>query len=152
MPGEITVRTEAADSLVAVRLVEAMVAEMGVLYGPGDMPTSASPEELSPPAGAFVVVWEDGRPVAGGGVKRLEEGVGEIKRMFVVPEARSQGHARRLLEGIEDAARGLGFGRVRLDTGAEQPHAVALYESAGYRKVADYNDNPLAAYWGEKRL
>ncbi len=152
MPGEITVRTEAADSLVAVRLVEAMVAEMGVLYGPGEMPTSASPEELSPPSGAFVVVWEDGRPVAGGGVKRLEEGVGEIKRMYVVPEARSRGHARRLLEGLEAAARELGYGRVRLDTGADQPHARALYESANYRPVPDYNDNRLAAYWGEKRL
>ena len=152
MPGEFTVRTEAADSLVAVRLVEAMVAEMGGLYGPGEMPTSARPDELSPPHGAFVVLYEQGEPVAGGGVKRLEHGVGEIKRMYVVPEARSRGHARRLLEGLEDAARALGYARLRLDTGAHQPHAVALYESAGYRPVPDYNDNPLAAYWGEKRL
>ena len=152
MPAEITVRADAADSLVAVRLVEAMIAEMGTLYGPGEMPTSARPDELGPPHGAFVVLYEDGEPVAGGGVKRLEERIGEAKRMYVVPEARSRGLARRLLAGLEDAARALGYTRLRLDTGAHQPHARALYESAGYRPVPDYNDNPLAAYWGEKRL
>ena len=41
---------------------------------------------------------------------------------------------------------------MRLDTGASQPHARALYESAGYRDVPDYNDNPYAAYHGEKVL
>ena len=41
---------------------------------------------------------------------------------------------------------------MRLDTGASQPHAQALYESAGYRAVPDYNDNPYAAYHGEKAL
>lgn len=152
MPAEITVRAEAADSPVAVRLVEAMETEIIGLYGQGEMPTSARPDELSPPHGAFIVVWEDGRPVAGGGLKRLEDGVGEIKRMFVVPEARSRGHARRLLEGLEAAARKLGFRVARLDSGPDQLHAVALYRSAGYRDVPDYNGNPYASYWGEKRL
>jgi ribosomal protein S18 acetylase RimI-like enzyme len=72
--------------------------------------------------------------------------------MFTVPEARSRGHARRLLEGLEDAARELGFRVARLDSGPHQQHAVALYRSAGYRDVPDYNGNPYATYWGEKRL
>ena len=46
----------------------------------------------------------------------------------------------------------LGYERVQLDTGANQPHARALYESAGYRDRPDYNDNPFAAYWGERVL
>jgi len=41
---------------------------------------------------------------------------------------------------------------VRLDTGAEQPHARALYESAGYRSMPDYNANAYASYWFEKAL
>ena len=41
---------------------------------------------------------------------------------------------------------------MRLDTGASQPHARALYESAGFRDIPDYNGNPFAAYWGEKAL
>ena len=41
---------------------------------------------------------------------------------------------------------------MRLDTGALQPHAQALYASAGYRAIGNFNANPVAAYWGEKRL
>ena len=63
-----------------------------------------------------------------------------------------RGLARVLLGALEDAARGLGYSRVRLDTGPRQPHARALYESTGYRPVEPYNDNPFASYWGEKEL
>ena len=113
---------------------------------------TATPGERGPPGGAFVVGYEGGRPVAGGGVKRLADGVGEIKRMYVVPDARRRGHARRLLAGLEAAARELGYARVRLDTGARQPHARAFYERSGYAAIPDYNGNRYAAFWGEKRL
>jgi GNAT superfamily N-acetyltransferase len=72
--------------------------------------------------------------------------------MYVVPEARGRGLARRLLEALEDAARATGHRVARLDTGARQPHARALYESAGYRAIGDYNGNPYAVFWGEKAL
>ena len=146
-------RREPAGSPAAQALLKAMEQEMFDLYDMRSMPTPASTAELDPPlGGAYVVGWEDGRAVAGGALKRLGPDVAEVKRMYVVPEARSRGHARRLLAAIEDAARELGYERVRLDTGASQPHAKALYESAGYGTVADYNDNPYAAYHGEKVL
>ena len=146
-------RREAASSPAARTLLSAMEDEMVALYSMPGMPTSASTAELEPPnGGAYVVGWEDGRAVAGGALKRLEPGVAEIKRMYVVPDARGRGLARRLLAAIEDTARELGYERVRLDTGASQPHARALYESAGYREVPDYNDNPYAAYHGERLL
>lgn len=148
----IEIRRERGDGAVAQALVDAMVAEMLSMYGAGEMPTSAHPEELSPPGGAFVVIYEDDRPVAGGGLKRLDDDAAEIKRMFVVQEARSRGHARRLLFALEDAARDLGYRYARLDTGPRQPHARALYESAGYREVPNYNANEVADYWGEKVL
>jgi GNAT superfamily N-acetyltransferase len=155
MPEEITVRSEAADSLVAVRLVEAMIAEIEVMY---EMPSGVglgpggAPADFGPPGGAFVVVYENGAPVGGGGVKRFADGVAEIKRMFVVPAARRRGHGRRLLDGLEAAARELGYRCVRLDTGARQPEARAMFESAGFHSIEDYNDNPYAAFWGEKVL
>jgi GNAT superfamily N-acetyltransferase len=155
MPNEITVRGEAADSLVAVRLVEAMVAEVEQLYDltPGSgLGTAASPADFAPPGGTFIVLYADGRPVAGGGVKRDADGVAEIKRMYVVPEARRQGLGRRLLEALEEAARELGYARVRLDTGDRMPHAQAMYEAAGYHPIENYNGNPQAAFWGEKIL
>jgi GNAT superfamily N-acetyltransferase len=155
MPDDITVRTEAADSLIAVRLVEAMVAEMEQLYslptGTG-LGTGAPPADFAPPGGTFLVIYKDGRPVAGGGVKRDEDGVAEIKRMYVVPEARQQGLGRRLLEELEAAARDLGYARIRLDTGARQPHAQAMYERAGYHPIDNYNGNAQASFWGEKVL
>ena len=146
-------RREPADSPATRALLTAMEEEMLVMYSMPRMPTSASTAELEPPAGgAYVVGWEDGRAVAGGALKRLDPGVAEIKRMYVIPDARGRGLARSLLAAIEDTARELGYERVRLDTGASQPHARALYESAGYRDVPDYNDNPYAAYHGEKAL
>ena len=142
------------DSPEARELVAAMEAWVAEGFGPAtpDRTSTVKPSEMVPPAGAFVLVREDGRVVAGGGVRRLEEGVCEIKRMYVVPEARERGHGRRLLEAIERAAAELGYRRVRLDTAQSMTTAMALYESAGYRPIPDYNGNSYASFWGEKEL
>jgi uncharacterized protein (DUF952 family)/GNAT superfamily N-acetyltransferase len=144
-----------ADTSPARELLADMVAFLAELNGPVDrskMPT-ADPDELWRPHGTFLVGWDEtGAPVCCGGLKRLEDGVAEIKRMYVAPGARSRGHARRLLNGLEDAARRRGYERVRLDTGPRQPHAKALYESNGYVEIANYNRNPIASYFGEKTL
>lgn len=144
-----------AGAAPAADLIEAMILEMADLYGDridGDDMPSATPADFERPKGTFLVGWLDGEPVAGGGVKTLEPGVGEIKRMYVAPHVRGRGIARRLLTALEDAARRLGHDRVRLDTGPDQPHAKALYASAGYVEIPNYNDNPKATYFGEKAL
>lgn len=144
-----------ADRPPAADLIAAMVAEMAVLYGPIDVPgmPSATPADFAPPDGTFLVGFDDdGAAVCAGGVKRLDAGAAEIKRMYVAPAARGRGLARVLLGALEDAAREIGYGTVRLDTGPLQPHARRLYESAGYRPIGNFNANPMAAYWGEKRL
>jgi len=144
-----------ADRPPAADLIAAMVAEMATLYGPIDVPgmPSATPADFAPPHGTFLVGFDDdGAPVCAGGVKRLDDDAAEIKRMYVVPAARGRGIARILLAALEGAALDLGYDTARLDTGARQPHAQALYESAGYRTIGNFNANPVAAYWGEKRL
>ena len=136
-------------------LLAAMVEEMKPLYGPIDVPhaPSATPADFSPPAGTFLVGRDDdGTPVCGGGVKRLSADVAEIKRMYVVPSARGRGLGVTLLEALEDAARSLGYTRVRLDTGPKQPHAERMYREAGYREIGNFNDNPFASFFGEKAL
>jgi GNAT superfamily N-acetyltransferase len=70
----------------------------------------------------------------------------------VAPAARGGGIARRLLVALEDAAKELGYVRVRLDTGARQPDAVALFRCSGYEEIEAYNENAFAAHWFEKRL
>lgn len=109
-------------------------------------------DELRDPDGAYLVGYEGADVVAGGGLRRLDDGVAEIKRMFVRPAARSRGVARALLDALERTAKELGYQKVRLDTGPRQVHGLALYRSAGYVDVPPYNDNPFACFWGEKVL
>jgi GNAT superfamily N-acetyltransferase len=134
--------------------VSAMIDELVPLYGRIDVPgaPSATPAEMGPPTGAFLVGFDADAAVCCGGLKRLTVEICEIKRMFVVPEARGRGIAQLLLDALEDAARDLGYSVARLDTGPKQPHAQRLYERSGYREVADFNDNPFASFWGEKQI
>jgi GNAT superfamily N-acetyltransferase len=151
----IELRTVPSDDPQALALVAAMVAEVSELYGPIDVPgaPTATPEDFSAArGGCFLLVVEDGVAVAGGGLKRLDDEAAEIKRMFVVPSARGRGHASRLLKGLEDEARRLGYAIARLDTGKHQPQAQAMYERAGYAPIGNFNANPFASFWGEKKL
>jgi GNAT superfamily N-acetyltransferase len=137
-------------------LAQAMREEIAEIYDglelDGPTMPKAGAEELSPPGGAFVVGWRDSEPVCCGGVKRLTERTCEIKKMYVVPEARGRGVARTLLHELERTALGLGYTVARLDTGPKQLHAQALYADEGYAEVADFNGNPVAVFWAEKPL
>ena len=142
------------DSDEARAIVGAMEAWVQEGFGPTtpDRTSTVTPAEMVPPSGAFVIVREDGRTVAGGGIRRLADGVCEIKRMFVRPEARGRGHGRRLLTALEQAAADLGYRVVRLDTAQSMTTAMAMYRAAGYREIPDYNGNSYASFWGEKAL
>ena len=138
-------------------LVDAMRAEIAELYDGLDLDSDempkAGPGELGPPGGVYLVGFdEDGRAICGGGFKRLDDEVCEIKRMYVTPEAREAGHAGELLSALEDAARERGYRLVRLDTGPRQPHSERLYRREGYREIPNFNANPMASFFGEKRL
>jgi GNAT superfamily N-acetyltransferase len=137
-------------------LAQAMREEIAVMYDgldlDGDSMPRAGPSELSPPHGAFLVGSSTGQPVCCGGVKRLDHHICEIKKMYVVPEARGQGVARALLHALEAKARALGYTVARLDTGPKQVNARGLYESEGYAEIEDFNGNPVAVFWGEKPL
>ena len=137
-------------------LAQALRDEIAVMYPgvdlDGDYMPKAGPAELSPPGGAFLVGAIDGVPVCCGGVKRLDEQTCEIKRMYVIPSRRGTGVARALLHALEAKARELGYTIARLDTGPKQERARGLYESEGYVEIADFNRNPVAAFWGEKPL
>ncbi len=145
-----------ADQEPGAGLVQQMRDEIAALYdgldldGP-NMP-KAGPGELGPPGGTFVVGFENDRPVCCGGIKRLPDGACEIKKMFVAPAARQRGVARALLRELERRARELGYALARLDTGPRQGRAQLMYERAGYVAIANFNANPVATFFGEKRL
>jgi GNAT superfamily N-acetyltransferase len=116
---------------------------------PGSVTT---PDEMVAPDGVFLVGWERERAIACGGLRRLEDGICEIKRMYVMPAARRRGVGRALLAALEAAARELGYERVRLDAGPEQRHSKILFADTGYAEIAPYNGNHIADYWAEKAL
>jgi GNAT superfamily N-acetyltransferase len=153
---EISFREGRVDEGPGETLVAAMRAEMGELYAglelDGAAMPKAGPAELGPPHGEFIVGWTAGRPVCCGGFKRLPDGACEIKRMYVTPDARGRGVARGLLHELERRARRRGYQTARLDTGPLQPQARHLYESEGYAEIENFNANPVATFFGEKRL
>ena len=102
--------------------------------------------------GAWVVLYDDGEAVACAGLRELEPGVAEIKRMFVTPRARGRGHARRLLAELEQIARDAGQREMRLFTTDMLPEAMALYASAGYSVRSEHPIGPRSEFWLEKPL
>jgi GNAT superfamily N-acetyltransferase len=150
-PGEITIAPEPYDGPVAQALVEALMADLDDRYaadgpGDGDNPEisgvwAVRAEQVTPPAGVFLVARLDGVPVGCGGVRPLiggQVGVGEIKRMYTAPAARGLGIGRRLLAGLETEAAALGYRTVQLETGYRQPEAIRLYETAGFHRIPTY--------------
>lgn len=155
--GPLSFRAVPMETEPAWSLAEAMRAEMAALYDGLDLTApempKAGPGELGPPGGVFLVGFdEEGGGVCCGGLKRLDDDVCEIKRMYVAPRARRSGRAGELLAALEGTARELGYRRARLDTGPRQPHAERFYRAAGYAPIANFNGNPVATFFGEKAL
>lgn len=120
-------------------------------FDAGDALT-AEAHHFDPPSGTFVIVRLAGDVVGCGGILTLEPGIGEIKRMWVAPEARGLGLARRLLVDLEERSRQLRHHTIRLDTNSVLLEAIAMYESSGYHAISRYCDNPYAHRWFEKSL
>ncbi len=99
-----------------------------------------TPDMVDRPQGAFVVARLDGQVVGCGAVKPLhgQAGTAEVKRMYMAPNARRRGVSRAILTRLEEIAAELGYRSLRLETGTQQPEAVALYESAGWHRVEPY--------------
>ncbi len=130
-------RPLAYDHPVAQYLVEQVQQEYVVRYGGRDAAV-VDAAEFRPPAGLFLVAEVDGVPAGCGAWRVLPSGEAEIKRVYVEPAFRRRGLARRLMAALEDSAARAGHRSVVLNTGQEQPEAVALYTQLGYRAVTGY--------------
>ena len=106
-------------------------------------------ESLAAPDVAFWAVREPDALIGCGALKRLSRLQGEIKRMYVRPTTRGRGAGRSLLATIEAEARAQGLVELLLETGVDQPEAIALYRSSGYVPCGPYGDyraHPLNLY------
>jgi ribosomal protein S18 acetylase RimI-like enzyme len=145
-PADVRIEPTDARGPEAAELIGRLARELGALYcddGSGNF----SPADVGVPGSAFLVARLRGRPVGCGAFRPMEPGVAEIKRMYVAPDVRGLGLGQRLLAELEVHARRAGYAAVRLETGVHQAAALRLYESAGYRRIANYGiyrDNPLS--------
>lgn len=110
-------------------------------------------DDLVPPAGLFLVARHAGKPAGCVGVRFGPAGFAELKRMFVVPDARGLGCGHVLLAAAEERARKHGVHTMRLDTRLDLLAARRLYAKHGYREVPPFGtDNPYAECWYAKDL
>lgn len=132
------------DDPEALELLQALDAENAAAYGAPDQEPVRS-NDFSPPSGLFLLGFGRDRAVACGAF-RLRTDVkpgatdAEIKRMYVVPEARGQGYGARVLEELESAAAAAGASRAILETGIRSVAAFALYCSRGYEIIPLFSD------------
>lgn len=130
----------------AVKLNDEVQLEYAERYGSEGDVTPLHPGHFDPPRGLYLMAYDEHRtPLATGGWRAMDaspegyrDGDAEIKRMYVIPESRGLGLARRILAALEENARRAGRVRMVLETGLMQPEAIGLYSSAGYEPTGKF--------------
>jgi GNAT superfamily N-acetyltransferase len=98
---------------------------------------------FAPPDGAFILLVEDGEPVAGGAFQRYTEDTAELKRIWTHQAHRRRGLAALVLTELEREAERRGYARIYLTTGWRQPEAKGLYLANGYTPLFDVDAEPV---------
>jgi GNAT superfamily N-acetyltransferase len=145
---EVSVDLVEWDDPDATRLRDAQQVELRELYGDDDIGHGMTGESIV----AMVLVRVDGVPAACGALRDVSDqqgagvgnkhgaGVGELKRMYVLPTYRGRGLSRLVVADLEERARALGFGRLILETGVLQPEAIGLYLTSGYLPIENFGE------------
>ena len=144
---EIRAATTDADHAAAAALFREYAGTLGIDLGFQDFEAELKvlPRMYGPPEGCLLLAWPVGAhaPVGCVAVRRLEGGDCEMKRLYLRDAARGAGLGRALALAVVDAARALGYRRMRLDTLGRMAAARALYASIGFVETGAYYDNPL---------
>jgi len=112
--------------------------------------------EVRPPEGIILILEVDDKVAGMGALKKLDEGVAEVKRMYIRPEYRGRGYGKEMLDRLIEKSKGFGYSTVRLDSRGYMAAALHLYESAGFRFRGPYGGVEFAkdslAVFMEKKL
>jgi putative acetyltransferase len=137
VPTTIEIMPVTWDDPDAIRLRAAQRTELDARYGTDDHEPGAVPTAET--VAVFLIARDAGGTAVGcGGLRLLDPGSGEVKRMYVEPAARGTGVAAALLRALEDHARDLGIARLLLETGTGQPDAIRFYQREGYEPIDAY--------------
>lgn len=107
------------------------------------------PGKYSHPNGYLLIGLKEDRIVGCVALRKLDDSVCEMKRLFVRPEARGTGLGRRLAHEIILVAQELGYSLMRLDTLDKLTDAMNLYQTLGFHRTGPYYENPLrgVVFW-----
>lgn len=102
------------------------------------------PGEYAPPGGRLYLAFVKEELAGCVGLRKIAEGICEMKRLYVRPLSRGQGIGRRLVLELVKDARELGYSKMRLDTLPSMKRAQELYRSMGFKPIDPYRPNPVA--------
>lgn len=149
----IVIGTESPDQVEVHTLLRQSDAYMAGLY-PAESNHLVDVATLASPNVRFLVARRNGEAIGCGALMLGADGAAEVKRMFVVPEARGLKLGSRILDALEAAARTEGVRIIRLETGVRQPEALGLYRRHGYSErgpFGSYRLDPLSTFF-EKHI
>ena len=101
------------------------------------------PVQYTPPTGSLFLALSQNLPIGCVGVRYFEDGICEMKRLFVTPSFRGKRVGRLLAEAAVEAGKNLGYERMRLDTLPTMEKANHLYRSLGFVEIEPYRYNPI---------
>ena len=102
------------------------------------------PGDYVPPSGRLLLAIQDVQPAGCVALRQIDDGICEMKRLYVRPAYRGTGLGRTLTEAIIQAAREAGYSNMRLDTlPGRMDRALAMYRSLGFREIEPYYQTPV---------
>jgi GNAT superfamily N-acetyltransferase len=109
-------------------------------------------DDFAAPTGLLVVAIDGSAPVGCGGLLFGDDGVAEVKRVYVAPSHRRRGLGARIMVELERLAVSHGIRELRLDTRDDVVDARRLYQRIGFLEVPAFNAGPYAEHWYAKRI
>ena len=114
---------------------------------------AALPGAYSDPDGCILLAFQDAEVAGCVALRRLEPGIGEMKRLYVKPKFQKRGMGRALANAVIEKAAQFGYPKIRLDTVPTMQAAIQMYRSMGFYSIAPYRENPISgASYLEKEI